>query len=165
MHKVLLSVLLGAVLIVTGSSAALALQSGGVAYGDLETGRVSGIGFNTLDVDLEYTIMEIGGKKVIYPPTSILNLVTGGTGGRAFHPVLIKVTNTTKADHGFDLSADSAYAAPTSMHVQVVVKPGETKYIGIPISDLTYVTANSILRYKCQLHAGHLGGTLMILTK
>jgi hypothetical protein len=164
MHKVLLSVLLSAVLIAVGSSA-WALQSGGVAYGDLETGRVSGIGFNTLDVDLEFTIMEIGGTKVIYPPTSILNLVTGATGGRAFHPVLLKVTNNTKADHGFDLSADSPYAAPTSMHVKTVVKPGETKYIGIPISDLTYVTANSILKYKCQLHDAHLGGTLMILTK
>ena len=165
MHKVLLSVLFSAVLIAAGSSTGLALQSGGVAYGDLETGRVSGIGFNTLDVDLEFTIMEMGGKKVIYPPTSILNLVTGGTGGRAFSPVLLKVTNTTKAEHGFDLSADSPYAAPTSMHIKTVVKPGETKYIGIPISDLTYVTANSILKYKCQLHAGHLGGTLMILTK
>jgi hypothetical protein len=53
MHKVLLSVLLSAVLIAAGSSVGLALQSGGVAYGDLESGRVSGIGFNTLDVDLE----------------------------------------------------------------------------------------------------------------
>jgi hypothetical protein len=166
MHKVLLSVLLSAVLIAAGSSSAWALQSGGVAYGDLETGRVSGINFNTLDVDLEYTIMEIGGKKVIYPPTSILNLVTGGTAGRgAFRPVLIKVTNNTKAEHGFDLSADSKYAAPTSMHVKTVVKPGETKYIGIPISDLTYVTANSLLKYKCQIHGAHLGGTLLILTK
>jgi len=51
------------------------------------------------------------------------------------------------------------------MHVQVVVKPGETKYIGIPISDLTYVTANSVLKYKCQIHGAHLGGTLLILTK
>jgi hypothetical protein len=165
MHKVLLSVLLSAVLIAAGSSAAWALQSGGVAYGDLETGRVSGIAFNSLDVDIELTAMEIGGKKVWYPPTSVLNLVAGGTGGRAFRPVLIKLTNTLKAEHGFDLSADSAYAAPTSMHIKTTLKPGETKYIGIPISDLTYVTANSVLKYKCQLHAAHLGGTLLILTK
>jgi len=63
MHKVLLSVLLSAVLIAAGSSTAWALQSGGVAYGTLDSGRVSGIPFNTLDVDLEFTIMEIGGKK------------------------------------------------------------------------------------------------------
>ena len=165
MHKVLLSVLLSAVLILAGSSAALALQSGGVAYGDLETGKVSGIAFNTLDVDIELTAMEIGGKKVWYPPTSVLNLVAGGTGGRAFRPVLIKLTNNLNAEHGFDLSADSAYAAPTSMHIKTTLKPGETKYIGIPISDLSYVTANSILKYKCQIHGAHLGGTLMVITK
>ena len=133
--------------------------------GDLETGSVVGQPFKKLNVDLEFNIMEIGGKKVIYPPTSILNLVSGGTGGRANSPVLIKVTNNLKSDHGFDLSADSPYAAPTSMHIKVVLKPGETKYIGIPISDLSYVTANSILKYKCQLHGAHLGGTLMVITK
>ncbi|MDA2912133.1 hypothetical protein MYX04_14535, partial [Nitrospiraceae bacterium AH_259_D15_M11_P09] len=63
---------------------------------------------------------------------------------------------------GFDLSADSAYAAPTSMHIKIVVKAGETKYIGIPISDLTYVTAGGLLKYKCQLHEKHLGGQLLI---
>jgi len=165
MHKVLLSVLLSAVLIAAGSSVALALQSGGVEIGDLETGSVVGQPFKTLDVDLEFNAIKIGGKKVWYPPTSILNLVKGGTGGRPLSPVLIKVTNNLDTDHGFNLSADSAYAAPTSMNIKIVLKPGETKYIGIPISDLSYVTANSILKYKCQLHAAHVGGTLMILTK
>jgi hypothetical protein len=165
MHKVLLSVLLSAVLIAAGSSVALALQSGGVEVGDLETGSVVGQPFKTLDVDLEFNAIEIGGKKVWYPPTSILNLVNVGTGARPLSPVLIKVTNNLKAEHGFNLSADSAYAAPTSMNIKIVLKPGETKYIGIPISDLSYVTANSILKYKCQLHGAHLGGTLMILTK
>ena len=165
MHKVLLSVLLSAVLIAAGSSVALALQSGGVEIGDLETGSVVGQPFKTLDVDLELNAIKIGGKKVWYPPTSILNLVKGGTGGRPLSPVLIKVTNNLDTDHGFNLSADSAYAAPTSMNIKIVLKPGETKYIGIPISDLSYVTANSILKYKCQLHAAHVGGTLMILTK
>ena len=165
MHKVLLSVLLSAVLIAAGSSVALALQSGGVEIGDLETGSVVGQPFKTLDVDLEFNAIKIGGKKVWYPPTSILNLVKGGTGGRPLSPVLIKVTNNLKTEHGFNLSADSAYAAPTSMNIKITLKPRETKYIGIPISDLSYVTANSILKYKCQIHGAHLGGTLMILTK
>jgi hypothetical protein len=165
MHKVLLSVLLSAVLIAAGSSTVWALQSGGVEIGDLKTGSVVGQPFSKLNVDLEFNIIEIGGKKVIYPPTSILNLVSGGTGGRANSPVLLKVTNNLKSDHGFELSADSPYAAPTSMHIKVVLKPGETKYIGIPISDLSYVTANSILKYKCQIHGAHLGGTLMVITK
>ena len=163
MHRVLLSVLLSAVLVAAGSSAAWALQSGGVAYGDLATGSVSGIAFNKLDVDLEYNIIETGGKKVIYPPTSVLNLQAGGTGGRAFRPVLIKITNNLKTEHGFTLSADSAFAGPTSMTIKTTVKPGETKYIGIPISDLTYVTASNTLKYSCQLHKAHLGGTLLIL--
>jgi len=165
MHRVLLSVLLSAVLIAAGSSAAWALQSGGVEIGDLETGSVVGQAFSKLDVDLEFTAMEIGGKKVWYPPTSILNLVAGATGGRAGRPILFKVTNNMDKDHGFELSADSAFAAPTSMHIKLVLKPGETKYIGIPMSDVTYVTASNLLNYKCHLHAAHLGGQLLILTK
>ena len=165
MHKVLLSVLLSAVLIAAGSSTAWALQSGGVEIGDLETGSVVGQPFNKLNVDLEFNAIEIGGKKVWYPPVQILNLVSGGTGGRALSPVLMKVTNNLDKEHGFELSADSAFAAPTSMHIKITLAPGETKYIGIPISDLSYVTANNVLKYNCQLHAAHLGGTLMVLTK
>ena len=163
MHRVLLSVLLSAVLIAAGSSVSWALQSGGVEVGDLETGSVVGQPFKSMNVDLEFNIMEIGGKKAIYPPVSILNLKNSGTGGRAGSPVLIKVTNNLKAEHGFDLSADSAFAGPTSMHIKVVLKPGETKYIGVPMSDLTYVTAAETLKYKCQLHDAHVGGTLLIL--
>ena len=163
MHRVLLSVLLGLVVVVAGSSVAFALQSGGVEIGDLDSGSVVGQPFNALDVDLEFTAMEVGGKKVWYPPTAILNLVSEGTGGRAGRPVLIKVSNSLDAEHGFDLSADSAFAAPTSMHVKLALKPGETKYIGIPISDLTYVTSSNTLNYKCHLHAAHVGGQLLIL--
>lgn len=165
MHKVLLSVLLSAVFVVAGSSVSFALQSGGVEIGDLETGSVVGQSFKELDVDLTLTAMEIGGQKVWYPPTSILNLVSGATGGRAGRPILLKVTNTMDKEHGFDLSADSAFAAPTSMHIKIVLAPGETKYIGIPMSDLTYVTSNNLLGYKCQLHPGHIGGQLLIMTK
>ncbi|HBP90795.1 MAG TPA: hypothetical protein PKK23_03970 [Nitrospirales bacterium] len=165
MHKVLLSVLLSAVLIAAGSSAAFALQSGGVEIGDLETGSVVGQPFKKLDVDIELNAMEIGGKKVWYPPVSILSLVASATGGRAGRPVLLKVTNNMDKEHGFSLSADSAMAGPTSMDINLVLAPGETKYIGIPISDLTYVTSNNLLNYKCQLHSAHLGGQLLVMTK
>jgi hypothetical protein len=163
MHKVLLSVLLSFILVAAGSSVALALQSGGVEVGDLETGSVVGQPFKSLDVDLAFTAMVIGGKKAWYPPTAVLNLVTQGTGGRGGSPVLIKVTNELDGEHGFDLNADSAFAGPTSMHVKITLKPGETKYIGIPTSDLTYVTASNVLKYKCQLHDAHLGGQMLIL--
>lgn len=163
MHKVLLSVLLSLIIVAAGSTAALALQSGGVEIGDLASGSVVGQPFTSLDVDLTFTAMMVGGKKVWYPPTSILDITAQGTGGRAGRPVLLKVTNTLDGEHGFDLNADSAFAAPTSMHVKITLKPGETKYIGIPLSDLTYVTASSNLNYKCQLHGAHLGGQLLIL--
>lgn len=163
MHKVLLSVLFSFVLIATGSSVALALQSGGVEFGDLETGSVVGQSFSAMDVDLEFTALDLGGKKAWYPGTQILDLRNQGTGGRAGRPVLLKVTNSLDTEHGFDLSADSAFAAPTSMHIKITLKAGETRYIGIPTSDLTYVTASGNLKYKCQLHPGHLGGQLLIL--
>jgi len=163
MHKVLLSVLLGLVFIAGGSSVAFALQSGGYTSGDLATGSVVGQPFSSLDVDLEYNAVEMSGKKAWYPGTTILDLRNQGTGGRRGQPVLIKVTNDLDTEHGFDLSADSAMAGPTSLHIKITVKPGETKYIGIPMSDLTYVTASGNLKVKCQLHAKHLSSSLMVL--
>ncbi len=158
MRKSILAVFLGLVFVATGTTASYALQSGGVEIGDLETGSVVGQPFKELDVDVELFALEnVGGKKIWYPPVSILNLR-----GRAGRPVVIKVSNASSAEHGFSLSADSAYAGPTSMNIKIVLKPGETKYIGIPISDLTYVTAGAALKYKCQLHKAHIGGHLLI---
>ncbi len=158
MGKAMLAVLLGLVFVVAGATSSYALQSGGVEIGDLETGSVVGQPFAELDVDVELHALEnVGGKKVWYPPVSILNLV-----GRTGRPVVIKVTNSSAGEHGFFLSADSRFAGPTSMKVKLVLKPGETKYIGIPTSDLTYVTAGGILVYKCHLHDAHLGGHLLI---
>lgn len=162
MHKVLLSVLLSLMLVAAGSSVALALQSGGFTVGDLETGSVVGQPFKSLDVDLEFTALMIGGKKAWYPGTSILDLRNQGTLGRRGQPVLIKVTNALDGEHGFSLSADSAFAGPTSMQVKITLKPGETKYIGIPMSDLTFVTAPGSMKVRCQLHKAHLASHLVI---
>jgi hypothetical protein len=148
--------------ITLASSPVFALQSGGVEIGDLETGSVIGTPFKKLDVDLEFTAMEIGGKTVWYPPTSILPLGREGTGARGGRPVLMKVTNGMSTDQGFELSADSAFAGPTSMHVKIELKPGETKYVGIPISDLTYVTTSNVLRYGNHLEKAAKGGQLLI---
>ena len=162
MHKVLLSVLLSVMLVAAGSSVALALQSGGFSVGNLETGSVVGQSFKSLDVDLEFTALMLGGKKAWYPGTAILDLRNQGTLGRRGQPILIKVTNTLKGEHGFTLSADSAFAGPTSMQVEITVKPGETRYIGIPMSDLTFVTAPGSMKVRCQLHEAHLTSHLMI---
>lgn len=159
MGKMLVSVFFGLVIVMAGVSTSFALQSGGVEIGDLETGSVVGQPFKELPVDLTFYALEnVGGKKIWYPPTQILTLA-----GRPGTPVLFKVTNETSAEHGFELSADARFQAPTSMHIKLVLKPGETKYIGIPTSDLTYVTAGGVLTYQCQLHAAHLGGQLEIL--
>ncbi len=163
MHKVLLSVLLSFILVSAGSSVVFALQSGGVEVGDLASGSVVGQPFKSLDVDLEFTALKLGGKKAWYPGTSILDLRNQGTRGRRGQPILIKVTNALDGDHGFSLSADSAFAGPTSMNIKMTLKAGETKYIGIPMSDLTYVTAPGSMQVKCQLHKAHLGSHLMIL--
>ncbi len=163
MHKVLLSVLLGLVLVAGGSSVAFALQSGGFSVGDRETGSVVGQPFNSLDVDLEFTAVELGGKKAWYPGTAILDLRNQGTGGRRGQPILFKVTNGLNAEHGFSLSADSAFAGPTSMQIKITLKAGETKYIGIAMSDFTFVTAGGNLKVKCQLHAAHLSSNLLVL--
>lgn len=146
-----------------GGSPVFALQSGGVEIGDLETGSVTGQPFKRLDVDLAFTAMQIAGKNVRYPPTAILSLVAGGTGGRAGRPVLFQVTNTLASDYTFHLSADSAMAGPTSLNTFLTLKPGETKYIGIPMSDLTYVTANNLLIYSNPADKGGLSGQLLIL--
>ena len=159
MGKMLVSVLFGLIMVMAGVSTSFALQSGGVEIGDLETGSVVGQPFKEIPVDLTFYALEnVGGKKVWYPPTQILKLA-----GRPGTPVLFKVTNETSAEHGFELSADARFQAPTSMHIKLVLKPGETKYIGIPTSDLTYVTAGGVLHYQCHLHAAHIGGQLQIL--
>ena len=162
MHKVLLSVLFSLILVAAGSSVALAFQAGGAVVGDLETGSVIGQPFSTLDVDLEYLAVMIGGKKAWYPGTSVLDLRNQGTLGRRGQPVLIKVTNTLDGEHGFSLSADSAFAGPTSFKIAITLKPGETKYIGIPMVDLTYITAARNMTVKCQLHKAHLSSSLVI---
>lgn len=154
---------LGVLLIFGMTGSAFALQSGGVEIGDLETGSVVGQPFKGLDVDIKITAMKVGSKQGWYPPTAILNLISQGTGGRAGRPVLIQVTNQLGGDYTFHLSADSAFAGPTSMTAKLTLKPGETKYIGIPVSDLTYVTASNVLNYTNPGSNGDLSGQLLIL--
>ena len=54
-------------------------------------------------------------------------------------------------------------SAPTVLKAEVVLKPGETKYIGIPTSDLFYATQGNTLVYRDHLNAKDLGGKLVIL--
>lgn len=141
-----------------GVSAAWALQAGGVEIGDLETGSVVGIPFKELDVDVDLHAIEIGTLKSWYPPTAVVDFKV-----RPGRPVLLKVTNNSSTDRGFFLSADQSFAAPTVLKAKVVLKPGESKFIGIPTSDLFYATQGNVLYYTDHLHPGAISGRLMMI--
>jgi hypothetical protein len=158
MGKMLLSVFFGLVVLVAGVSISFAHHAGGVEVGDLDTGSVVGQPFKELPVDAEIFAMELGSAKVWYPPVTIVDFKS-----RTGRPVVLKVTNNTSAEHGFFMTADSEFAAPSVLKVKLVLKPGETKYIGIPTSDLFYATTGSTFVYNCHLHPGHLGGKFVAL--
>ncbi len=161
MRKILLFVLLGLVLTWTNGRV-LAFNSGAVEVGDLETGSIVGQPFSSLPVDLEFHAMQIGEETVWFPPAAMLNLKNQGTGGRAGRPVVFKVINKLGGSHNFSISADSAFAGPSSMNVDVDIPAGETKYIGITLSHFTYVTADALLEYECKVHTSHLKGQLHV---
>lgn len=158
MGKTMLGVFFGLVMVVAGASMASAHQAGGVEVGDLETGSVVGQSFKELDVDAEFYAIEIGNLKAWYPPTTVVDFKV-----RPGRPILLKVTNNSTAEHGFLLTDTTTQAAPTVLKAQVVLKPGQTTYIGIPTSDLFYATAGSTLSYRCHLHPAHVGGKLVMI--
>lgn len=158
MGKMILSLFFGLVLAVGLSATASAHQAGGVEVGDLETGSVVGQPFKELPVDAEIFAIEIGNMKVWYPPVTVVDFKT-----RPGRPVVLKVTNNSSAEHGFFMTADSEFNAPTVLKVKLVLKPGETKYIGIPTSDLFYGTSANTFVYNCHLHPAHVGGKFVAL--
>lgn len=157
MGKTMLAVFFGLVMVVAGASGAFALQAGGVEIGDLETGSVVGQPFRELDVDAQLFALEIGNTKVWYPPVTVIDFKV-----RPGRPVVLKVTNNSSGEHGFQLTDAVNVGAPTVLKAEVVLKPGETKYIGIPTSDLFYATQGNTLVYRCHLHPAHVGGTLLM---
>lgn len=158
MGKMIFSVFFGLVVVAAGASTSLAHHAGGVEVGDLDTGSVVGQPFKELSVDQELYAIELGETKVWYPPATIIDFKA-----RPGRPVVLKVTNKSSAEHGFLLTADEAFGAPTVLKAQLVLKPGETKYIGVPTSDLFYATQGVTLVYRCHLHPGHVGGKLLMI--
>ena len=127
----------------------------------MATGSVVGIKFSELDVDVELFALELGGeggKKVWYPPTTVVDFKV-----RPGRPFLMKVTNNSKDEHVFFFSAEQNQAAPTVLRAKITLKPGESKYIGVPTSDLFYATTGNVLYYSCHLHPAHIGGRLVML--
>ncbi len=158
MGKMLLAVFFGLVIILGMTSVPLAHHAGGVEVGDLETGSVVGQPFKELPVDQELYAIELGESKVWYPPSVIIDFRV-----RPGRPVVFKVTNKSTAEHGFLMTADETFGAPSVLKVQMVLKPGESKYIGIPTSDLFTATQGVTLVYKCHLHPAHIGGKFLMI--
>jgi hypothetical protein len=157
MGKTMLAVFFGFGIVFGWISGSYALQAGGVESGDLETGSVVGQPFKELSVDASFYAIEIGNMKTWYPPTTVIDFKV-----RPGAPVLLKVTNNATAEHGFHLSAAVNQSGPFVLDTKLVLKPGETRYIGVPTSDLFYA-AGSVLEYRCHLHPAHVGGKLLML--
>ncbi|MEO5956064.1 MAG: hypothetical protein ABIR36_10300 [Nitrospiraceae bacterium] len=158
MGKTMLGVFFGLVMVMAGASSAFALQAGGVEIGDLETGSVVGQSFKELDVDAHLYAVEIGSLKTWYPPVTIIDFKV-----RPGRPVLLMVTNNSTTDHGFQMTDATNAGTPSVMKAEVVLKPGETKYIGIPTSDMFYATRGNTLTYRCHLHPAHIGGQILVI--
>jgi hypothetical protein len=157
LRHLVLGILVSVSLLVMGTSA-FALQAGGVEIGDLETGSVVGQSFKELDVDAQLFAIEIGTLKSWYPPTTVIDFKV-----RPGRPVLLKVTNNSAGERGFQMTDAANAGSPFVLKAQVVLKPGETKYIGIPTSDLFYATQGNTLTYRDHLNPKDPGGKLLMI--
>ena len=144
MGKTMVAVCLGLIMLVAGASGAYALQAGGVEIGDLDTGSVVGQPFKELIVDGELFAVEIGNLKAWYPPITIIDFKV-----RPGRPVVLKVTNSSTAEHGFQMTDLTNEGSPFVMKAEVVLKPGDQihrrsdkryvlcharQYLGVPLS-------------------------------
>jgi len=147
--------LLGALSIGTS---ALALQAGGVEVGDLESGSVAGQPFKELEIDVQLFAVDLGVVKSWYPPTTVIDFKV-----RPGRPLLIKVTNSSTSERGFQMTDRLNAGSPFVLKAEVVLKPGETRYIGIPTSDLFYATQGNTIEYRDHLNPKQPGGKLIMM--
>lgn len=66
-------------------------------------------------------------------------------------------------DREFLMTVPDASSVPTALKAELVLKPGESRFIGVPLSDLLYATSGSTFMYKDQLHAKEPGSTLLLI--
>ena len=149
---------MGVLSVLASGTSALAHQAGGVEVGDLETGSVVGQPFKELEVDVQLYAIEMGTLKAWYPPTTVIDFKV-----RPGRPLLIKVTNTTATERGFQMIDTVNAASPFVFKAEVKLKPGETKYIGVPTSDLFNATQGNTLTYRDQLNPKQPGGKLIMI--
>ena len=93
-----------------------------------------------------------------YPPTTVIDFKV-----RPGRPLLIKVMNTSSSERGFQMTDQLNAGSPFVLKAEVVLKPGETKYIGVPTSDLFYATQGNTITYRDHLNPKQPGGKLIML--
>ncbi len=150
-----LGVLIG---VTAAGTLAHALQAGGVEVGDLATGSVVGQPFKELEVDAQLYAIDLGSVKAWYPPVTVIDFKV-----RPGRPLLLKVTNNSTTERGFQMTDAANAGSPFVLKAEVVLKPGETRYIGIPTSDLFYATQGNTLTYWDHLHPKESGGKLVMI--
>lgn len=149
---------LGVLSLLSIGTSVWALQAGGVEVGDLETGSVVGQPFKELEVDVQLFAVDLGPVKSWYPPTTVIDFKV-----RPGRPLLIKVMNTSSSERGFQMTDQLNAGSPFVLKAEVVLKPGETKYIGVPTSDLFYATQGNTISYHDHLNPKQPGGKLIML--
>ena len=154
--KYLLIFLLVGMGLVCKSPNSFALQSGGVVPGDLATGEEQPL--PELLVDVTLTAQCIGGLKGWSPSLTTVNLRN-----HMGKPVLIKIYNSLPIAQGIRFSENLTFAVPTTLKLptKYIVNPGETKIIGLPISDLTFITADNKITFDSHTDSKMLGGQIV----
>jgi heme/copper-type cytochrome/quinol oxidase subunit 2 len=69
------------------------------------------------------------------------------------HEVKLTLRNLASKDHGFTIE---------DLGVQEVIKAGETKEITITPRKRGMFRKKAVFRYYCHLHAGHVGGQMLV---
>lgn len=135
------ALVIGFILAITVSRAAFAGDKG-IIVGSLESGSVVGQSFKSLVIDAELVVVDFEGGKAWFPNAIFLSPKRGQ------RPVLLKVSNQTRSLYKFTLSEDPTFSSAVAIRADVELDPGESKYIGIPASDLSYVSQGSTLTIK-----------------
>ena len=127
--KILISFTLGIVIGLFHLPVVLALQSGGeeVVIGDLKTGQILGKSFQDLILAFSFEAKEAYGVSGWTPAGVYADLLLG----KKREAFLIKLKNSLKHDFHFKLSLHPNCGFFVA---DIRLKPGETKYLGTPVS-------------------------------
>jgi len=165
-HKILFAVLSFPIFFSFMNLSSFALQSGVVLDpGGILDGTESVIGpaIEGPEPNFTLTALCVGGQKAWYPPILVLDLRNQTGGDSAGQPILIKIKNTLPLSQGFEILANSPFGGPTSMNVKLVVNSGETKFISIATSSLTFVTNGNGFSFRSHMDNHMQGGELLLL--